>query len=193
MSVHFFAPESYDAGDFVIRCYRPGDGAALQKTVVETYDHLKVWMPWANRDQTIDESEALIRGFIANYLESKDFTLGIWIGEELVGGTGFHRRWGKPEWNVAEIGMWIAGKMAGQGFGTRVLAAMLKWGFTEWPWERIVWRCDTLNIASCRVAEKNGLTREGTFRSDYVGVDGTRRDMHYYAILKEDYQKGKLL
>jgi RimJ/RimL family protein N-acetyltransferase len=42
------------------------------------------------------------------------------------------------------------------------------------------------------VAEKNGLIREGTFKSDYVGVDGTRRDMHYYAIVNEDWKKGKL-
>ncbi|HEY3782870.1 MAG TPA: GNAT family protein [Fimbriimonadaceae bacterium] len=188
MSEFFFAPECYDAGDFVIRCYQRGDGAAMQRTVIDSYDHLKTWMQWANQDQTVEESEANARRFMGSYLRNEDYTLGIWMGNEMVGGTGFHRRWGLPEWNIAEIGMWIAGKMAGKGFGTRVLAAMLDWGFTEWPWERIVWRCDTRNSGSSRVAEKNGLTREGTFRSDCIAVDGMRRDTHCYAILKEEWE-----
>jgi RimJ/RimL family protein N-acetyltransferase len=109
------------------------------------------------------------------------------MGYELVGGSGFHLRHGTIELGNAEIGMWISAARAGGGMGTRALAALLAWGFTAWPWQRLVWRCDTRNLASARVAEKNGLTREGTFRSDALAVDGRRRDTHVYAILHDEW------
>ena len=64
---------------------------------------------------------------------------------------------------------------------------MLEWGFGEWGWERLIWKCDTRNIGSARVAEKNGLKRESTLQSDALDVDGHRRDTHLYAILKPEY------
>ena len=83
--------------------------------------------------------------------------------------------------------MWISAAYAGQGLGSRALAALLAWGFSDWPWERLTWHCDTRNVASARVAEKNGLTREGTLRADRFGVDGQRRDTHIYAILRDEW------
>ena len=56
----------------------------------------------------------------------------------------------------AEIGMVVRASEAGRGLGTRVLAAMLRGGFSEWPWLRLSWRCDDRNLASMRVAEKGG-------------------------------------
>src|SRR5688572_1946042 len=92
----FVAPLEYDAGNFLIRAYRVGDGAALSKAVVESYEHLKPWMPWATEEQSVEESEEKVRGFLARYLLNEDFCLGIWKGPALVGGTGFHLRVGRP-------------------------------------------------------------------------------------------------
>ena len=68
-----------------------------------------------------------------------------------------------------------------------MLRALLEWGFRDWGWERLEWRCDTRNIASARVAEKNGLTLEGTLRSDTFDVAGERRDTHIYAMLRDEW------
>jgi RimJ/RimL family protein N-acetyltransferase len=186
----FFAPNRLDAGEFVIRSYQPGDGKALRAAVDESYLHLRAWMPWAAPESTDEDYEARCRRFCGNYLLNQDFVLGIWIGDEVVGGTGFHLRQGALELRNAEIGMWIRQSHAGKGFGTRVLKAMLKWGFTEWGWERLVWRCDPKNLASKRVAEKCGFILEGTSRSDSYGVLGERRDMHVFAILRSEWENG---
>ncbi|NNJ12047.1 GNAT family N-acetyltransferase [Chloroflexales bacterium ZM16-3] len=183
----FLAPAAYVSGEITIRAYRPGDGPALQRAVVTSYQHLRPWMPWAKPEQSVDESEALCRSFAGKYLLGQEFTLGIWIGDELVGGTGYHLRWGPLELGNAEIGMWVSAARAGQGLGTRALSALLEWGFTAWPWQRLVWLCDTRNLASARVAEKGGLVREGTFRSDALTVDGSRRDTHLFAILRDEW------
>lgn len=183
----FLAPTGYQSGDLTLRMYQPGDGAAVSAATVDSYQHLKLWMPWASTTQTAEEGEDIIRRLAAAYLSATDFTLGIWLGDEYVGGTGFHLRCGPMHWKAAEIGMWIRSSQAGRGVGSRVLAAMLEWGFGEWEWERLVWKCDTRNVASARTAEKCGMLLETTHRSDAVGVDGTRRDTHLYVMLRSDY------
>jgi RimJ/RimL family protein N-acetyltransferase len=187
MTQPFVAPMSYTFENMTLRAYRPGDGPALQQATISSYEHLRPWMPWATAEYTVEQAEANCRRFAANYLLNQDFVIGVWHGDKLAGGTGFHLRAGPLEWRNAEIGMWIAVGYAGQGLGTRVLAAMLKWGFEEWGWHRLVWLCDTRNLASARVAEKNGLRREGTLRSDVPDVEGRRRDTHIHAILKNEW------
>lgn len=186
----FFAPAAYTATDFVIRSYQPEDWQALRRVHIASYEHLRPWMPWASPDPNPHELEALCRRFAARYLLGEEFVLGLWMGDELVGGTGFHLREGPLTSGNAEIGMWIAASHAGCGLGTRALAAMLAWGFTAWPWYRLSWHCDTRNHASARVAEKNGLVREGMLRSDAADVDGQRRDTYVYAILRPEWELG---
>lgn len=188
MTLPLIAPHRRDTPEFTLRIYQPGDGTALSEAVTESYEHLKPWMPWASPAQTIEEAEAVCRRLGSEYLGGTNYTLGIWDGDFLLGGTGFHLRCGPIEWKVAEIGMWIRASRSGEGLGSRVLAAMLEWGFGEWEWERLVWKCDTKNEASARVAEKNGMVREATHRSDAVGVDGTRRDTHLYMMLRDEYR-----
>lgn len=185
----FFAPTAYVSDDLTIRAYRPGDGPALQRAVARSYEHLRPWMPWARADQSVEEAEASCRRFAGQYLLHTDFVLGAWVGDELIGGTGFHLRHGTMDLGSAEIGMWVSADRAGRGVGTRLLAAMLAWGFTAWPWERLAWHCDTRNLASARVAQKNGLVHEGTLRGDALDVAGQRRDTHVYAILRPEWEE----
>lgn len=180
-------PTSFSTGDLTIRAYRVGDGAALSEAVNTSYEHLRPWMPWARIDQTREDSEALCARFETEYEAERDFVLGIWDGPILVGGTGFHLRCGPIDWKIAEIGMWIRGDRAGQGWGKRSLQAMLDWGFGEWGWERLVWRCDTRNVASGKVAEAAGMKLEATHRQDAVDHFGARRDTHVYAKLKSEH------
>jgi RimJ/RimL family protein N-acetyltransferase len=184
---NWLPPLSYTGGDLTLRVYSIEDVQQLQDATFESYEHLKPWMPWANDRQTLQQTERIVRRIIGGYFSNDDYTLGIWDGDTLVGGTGFHLRCGPIEWRCAEIGMWIRSSYAAQGWGTRALTEMLKWGFNEWGWQRLVWKCDTRNEGSIRVAEKCGLTREATFRSDALDVDGKRRDTHLYAILKSEW------
>ncbi|MHC4959427.1 MAG: GNAT family N-acetyltransferase, partial [Planctomycetota bacterium] len=124
--------------------------------------------------------------FRAHWLLHKDFVIGIWSPDEaeLLGGCGFHLRDGPLEHGNAEMGMWIAAAHAGRGLGTEALREMVAWGFTEWPWVRLSWRCNALNTASARVAEKAGLQLEAKLKSQMITQAGERRDTLCYAILK---------
>ena len=48
------------------------------------------------------------------------------------------------------------------------------------------WKCDALNTASCRAAERFGYTLEGTFRQHKI-VNGRNRDTAWYSIIDLDW------
>lgn len=186
---NWFAPERHEADGFVLRSYDAGDGPLLVAASTESYEHLRPWLPWATPDQSVDDAELIARRFRAKYLMHEDFVIGAFSRDNgrLVGGTGFHLREGPLSSACAEIGMWVRTHEAGRGLGTRMLQAMLEWGFTEWPWLRLSWRCDDRNKASMRVAEKGGLLSEGLLRGQAADVGGGRRDTACYGMTKQDW------
>ncbi|MBX3084102.1 MAG: GNAT family N-acetyltransferase [Anaerolineae bacterium] len=187
---HFFAPERYDTPEFTIRACQPGDGKLLHDALTTSADHLRPFLYWLTFDATLEEHEQLVRTYYSKYLAKTDFIHGVFApdGTRLLGWTGFLLRGRTVEHGTGEIGMWISATEAGKGLGTRVLKQMLHWGFTAWPWQRIEWKCDTLNLASAAVARKAGMRLEGTFRQDHPMPDGTRCDTHYFAMLREEYR-----
>ena len=190
---HWIPPERFEAPRLVLRSWREGDGAALTEATEESHEHLAAWMPWATARQPVEVSEALVRRFRGTWLLRTDFVIAFFDPSEkrALGGSGFHLREGPLDAGQAEIGMWIRASEAGRGLGTEALRAVLEWGFTQWPWRRLTWRCDPLNEASARVAEKAGMRLEGTLKSQSRGVDGSLRDTACYALLKEEWQDAR--
>lgn len=185
---HFVPPASTTIDGLTLRPWRPGDGALLAETTNASLHHLRPWMEWARDPQTPSEAEVLVHDFAGQYLKREDFILSVWEDDVLIGGTGYHPRWGGVESGVAEIGMWVASSHAGRGYGTRILRALVQWGFSDaWPWTRLMWTCDPANVASARVAEKVGFQLEGTLR----GTTGTGTDREatlVYGLLPTDLE-----
>ncbi len=182
----FVAPSTLTVDELTIRTWRPGDGATLAAVANASYEHLAPWMDWATADDPPEAAEVRVRDFAGQYLSRTDFVLSIWSGDELVGGTGLHPRWGPLDHGIAEIGMWIAGGHANQGLGTRVLRALADWAFSdEWGWQQLLWLCDPANVASSRTAEKAGFRLEAQLRGGlgrHAGAEATR----VYGLLASD-------
>lgn len=190
MDDYLIPPERYEGDGFVLRGYEPGDGAMLAEATTASYEHLRPFMEWAVPEQSAEEGERLARRFRARWLLAEDFTIAILSPDErrLLGGTGFHL-WSSSFANrAAEIGMWIRASEAGRGLGTAVLRAVLDWGFTQWPWERLLWRCVQSNVASARVAERAGMRLEGVQRG-YKRHEDEREDMRLYSLLKSEWEE----
>jgi len=91
------------------------------------------------------------------------------------------------------IGGWVLHKdYWGQGLGTHIVQTLIKFGFSELNLRRIYATCDTGNIGSCRIMEKNGMRREGHFIRNRLCY-GEWRDEFQYAILKDEWEKSKRL
>jgi RimJ/RimL family protein N-acetyltransferase len=186
---YLLAPERYETPEFVLRSYDVSDGPMLREMNLESYEHLRPFMAWATPNQTLEEAERLVRQFRGRYLLAEDFIVGVFSPEEkrLLGGTGFHLREGPLSTGSAEIGMFIRKAESYRGLGTRVLLAMLEWGFTAWPWLRLSWRCDDRNKPSVRVAEKAGLRLEGVLRGQHAHAGPGRRDTVCYGLTRADW------
>jgi len=186
MDDYLFAPETTHTDSFLLRSWMPGDGPALSDATNSSYAHLKRFMPWAVPDQSNERSERLCREFRGRYLLGSNFVLGVWdpTDSRVLGGCGFHLREGGLHTATAEVGMWIRASEAGRGLGTAVLVELIRWGFSDWPWLRLVWKCDAENRASRRVAEKAGMSLEGVSRGEYSATSKGRRDGCRYAILR---------
>ena len=109
--------------------------------------------------------------------------LGLWAvfprGEDaLIGFGGFWFFHDPPE---LQLLYGIAPAHWGKGLATEVARAMLRYGFEERSFDRIVASADRPNRASLRVMEKAGMTFEKR-----VCLNG--RDTVYYAISREAFQ-----
>jgi len=95
-----------------------------------------------------------------------------------------------PAAGSIEVG-WIAYAPALQRTraATEAMYLMMRWVFDA-GYRRYEWKCDALNAASRRAAQRFGFSFEGIFRQAVV-VKGRNRDTAWYAIIDSDWPKVK--
>lgn len=93
---------------------------------------------------------------------------------------------GKLNFRIAEVWYKIHPSCWRQGYTTEALIALLKFGFSELGLHRIEAGCAVENIASIKVLEKVGMTREGRKRK-VLPIRGEWVDNHFYAILETEF------
>ena len=92
--------------------------------------------------------------------------------------------------DVWEVGYWIRSQVRGKGLMSRALVLVSRWLLADGA-QRVYLRADPENVASCRVAEKAGFTREGVLRSAHWNARQERRQSWtIYSLLPDDYAVG---
>lgn len=71
---------------------------------------------------------------------------------------------------------------------TEAMYLMMRRAFDELGYRRYEWKCDALNAASRRAAERLGFTYEGTFRQATV-YKGRNRDTAWYSIVDGEWPR----
>jgi RimJ/RimL family protein N-acetyltransferase len=93
----------------------------------------------------------------------------------------------KPEHGVIEIGgIWFGASLRRSAAATEAIYLLAANAFDELGYRRLEWKCDALNQASRRAAERFGFAFEGVFRHHMV-VKGRNRDTAWYAITDDDW------
>ncbi len=77
-----------------------------------------------------------------------------------------------------------------KGFTTEALQKILDFAFNDLKLHRIEAGCAVKNVASIKVLEKAGMTREGRKRK-ILPIRGEWKDNYFFAILEEDYFANK--
>ena len=129
----------------ILRPPEPGDGKEVNAAIIETFDELHPWMPWADRQPTPEESEENVRRSCARWILREDLRLSIFdrATGQLAGSTGLHRvNWKVPSF---EIGYWLRKSFMGKGYATESTLALTRYAFAALTAKRVELRCDSKN------------------------------------------------
>jgi RimJ/RimL family protein N-acetyltransferase len=81
----------------------------------------------------------------------------------------------------AAVGYWLAPEARGRGVATRSVRLLARWAFEDLGIARLELTCGPDNVASQRVAERCGFTREALLRS-HMPFKGGLRDTIVYVL-----------
>lgn len=81
-----------------------------------------------------------------------------------------------------EIGhIWFAPSLQRTRAATEAIALLMRHAMDDLGYRRLVWKCDALNAASRRAAERLGFVFEGIFRNHRI-IKGRSRDTAWYSL-----------
>ncbi len=170
----------------VIRCYNPSDAPLLAKSITESLEHLRPWMPWAAAEpEALEMKVERLRQFRAKFDLGQDFIYGIFNPQEnrLIGGTGLHTRIGG---GALEIGYWINKNDINHGYATETTAALTKVAFEIHKVERVEIHCAVENVRSAAVPRKLGYTQEAVLRKRSF-ANGHLSDQMVWSLFPDEY------
>lgn len=184
-------PEQIESERLIIRVPRFGDGPALHEAMLESIKELQPWMIFAQRTQTVAETEEYVRKSYVAYMERSNMPMLLFHKEskQLIGATGLHRiKWEIPRF---ELGYWVRTSMQGQGYITEAVITLTDFAFTTLGAKRLKIRCDALNERSKHVAERAGYTLEACLRNYTRNVKGELADELVFAMLLTEWEANK--
>jgi len=93
----------------------------------------------------------------------------------------------QPQHGVVEVGaISYAPCLQKTPAATEAMYLMMRQVFEVWGYRRYEWKCDDLNAASKRAAERLGFSYDGLFRQAII-YKGRNRDTAWYSILDKDW------
>lgn len=156
-------PARIEAGDgVVLRVLRPDDVPALHAAVVESFDELHRWLPWAGELPPPSQLESFVRDALVAFDAGESFAYGITThdaGDRIVGGCGLR----PAERRAAlEIGYWVHSAWTGRGIATAAARTLTDAAFGLPGIACVEIHCDETNLASAAVPPKLGYRLTAT-------------------------------
>ena len=110
------------------------------------------------------------------------------FNKEIIGSVGLYINQKEKR---AEVGYSLSKKFWGNGIIPEAVNEIFIYGFNELGLEKIFAQTDLRNLPSQSVMKKMNMIQEGIFKR-HVIQKNIRRDVVYYAILKNEWKENKL-
>lgn len=131
------------------------------------------------RPKSVAAEKKWLKENIKHRKDNIDWSYTIIYGKEIIGAIGvkinYHRKY------VGEIGYFIDKKFWGKGIASRAVKLVEAICFKKLKLSRIEILVQPANIASEKVALKNGYVKEGRMRKAIRAGDGEMEDCYLYA------------
>ncbi len=174
-----------NCGKCKVRSWHPND----VESIVRHANNRKIWLNLRDRFP-YPYTKADAQNWIQSALSMRPETnFAIDVSGEAVGGIGFELKTDVERYS-AEVGYWLGEEFWGQGICTSALKATTQYAIEAYHLTRIFAVPFSENLASIRVLEKAGYSREGIMRRSAF-KDGRFLDEVLYAFVIEDWTPSK--
>ena len=164
----------------VLRPWRTEDVPAVAAACQDS--EIARWLAFVPQPYTEEHARFYVRDCMDPTDDRKPFAITAADTSEVIGSIDMRIN----RMLTGHVGYWLAAEARGSGLTSAALQALSRWAFQELGLGRVELVTDPDNIASQRVAEKAGFTREGVLRSMLVNRDGSRRDGVMFSLLPEE-------
>jgi ribosomal-protein-serine acetyltransferase len=173
-----------------------GDGLVLHATTAtdadEAYaavdaarDRLREWLPWVDATASV----GVEREYLSTIEVANETGAGLHVtlrqDKAFAGFVGLQIDVMHPN---GAVGYWVVAGYAGRGLITRSVAAIIDLGFGPLDLHRVELRAATRNVRSRAVAERLGMTHEGTLREAELLAQG-QVDLEVYSVLSTEWRR----
>jgi ribosomal-protein-serine acetyltransferase len=171
----------------LLRAFRADDAEAIHAAVRESMNELGQWLSWCHADYAIADTRQFLDGRAGAYQNDSEYGFAIIerAGGRFVGATGINQF--EKAALRANLGYWLRTSAHGRGYATQATKLVARWAFESLGMERIEIVAATGNVASQRVAERVGGTREAIARNR-LRVHGVQHDAVVYSLIPADAQ-----
>jgi len=190
----FYVPRDgrLDAGRLFLRPPRNRDWRAWSELRTESREFLMPWEPsWSVDALSRAAFRRRMRQTAIEWHEDEGYGFLIFRQGDnaLLGGINLSNvRRGVAQ--SANLGYWIGGPHARQGYMTDALLCLMPFAFERLGLNRLEAACLPHNVASRGLLQKIGFREEGYARQ-YLRINGNWQDHVLYALLRSDLRDGK--
>ena len=160
--------------DIVIRCLETTDANQVVDAVTESLSELLQWMPWAKFEpQSVAQREELIAQWLQDWEDKKDFPVGIFRNDQLVGCSGLHLRHGVGQ---LDIGYWVRTSCVGQGIAARTARALTDVACVLPEVQEVLIFHDIANVRSQSIPKRLGFSLVKEYDTEIDATSATGRN-----------------
>ena len=148
-------------------------------------DHIKPWVGASFVAKDLDDARAVLQRYADAKARDAGGIWGIWLDGVLVGGVllvTFDAAVG-----TCEAGCWLEPSAEGKGLVTRAATVLLDWVIRERGLSRVEWHTNTENKRSIAVAQRLGMSLDGTLRQAFPTPSG-RGDLQIWSVLADEWR-----
>jgi RimJ/RimL family protein N-acetyltransferase len=143
------------------------DALPLYEAVRASMDSLSYWLPWCHAGYSPADASSWVARSLESWAQQKEFPLGIFTTRgDFLGCTGLSHV--DRSHNLANIGYWVSAPHRGKGVACVAAGLAAQLGFRELGFTRLEIVVLPHNLASMRVAEKLGASREVEARNRVI-------------------------
>ena len=165
----------------------PEQAEELHPLVDNNREFLRVWLPWVDKTNTVDDTIGFIKDAEKKYAEKGVPTYKIMYKDQAVGICGLNHV--SEDHHFTSIGYWLIPEFNGRGIMTRICYELTRHAFEDLGLNKVEISANSKNKPSRAIPERLGFKEEGTIRDRELLSDGQYGDLVTYGLLKTEFKR----